>query len=202
MDHPWFDDIDCFLFGIFHGCFMDFLVFFLVIWWVLCLFRCLKHSALGKMPCATICCTCKKQLTARTNSTILDTGIHLEVRLKKKNQHRADCQWKKTTKNIFLTFRTTFLVGEILGNSSAFGPFLWRNYPEGRTPSPITQPEPWGNSGRVSPISQGTSRNNYESKKSLIQTASVEFSDRSWISKLALTCRKSVEIISKIHLFT
>ena len=56
------------------GCFMDFLVLFLVIWWVLCLFRCLKHSALGKMPCATICCTCKKQLTARTNSPILDTG--------------------------------------------------------------------------------------------------------------------------------
>ena len=45
--------------------------------------------ALGKMPCATICCTCKKQLTARTNSPILDTEIHLEVRLLKKLQHRA-----------------------------------------------------------------------------------------------------------------
>lgn len=134
----------------FHG----FFGVFLVILWILCLFRCLKHSALGKMPCATICCTCKKQLTARTNSPILDTEIH---------QHRADFQQQKTS---FLPLELPFLVGELLGNSSAFGPFLWRNYPEGRTPSPITQPEPWGNSGRVSPISQGTSRNNYESKKS------------------------------------
>ena len=168
MDHPWFDDIDCFLFGIFHGCFMDFLVFFLVIWWVLCLFRCLKHSALGKMPCATICCTCKKQLTARDSSWS-------QAYKKKSYRDSSASGWFSTTKNIFLTFRTTFLVGELLGNSSAFGPFLWRNYPEGRT-----QPEPWGNSGRVSPISQGTSRNNYESKKSLIQTASVEFSDHGY----------------------
>ena len=146
-DNPWMRWVNS-------GCFMDFLVLFLVILWILCLFRCLKHSALGKMPCATICCTCKKQLTARDSSWS-------QAYKKKSYRDSSASGWFSTTKNIFLTFRTTFLVGELLGNSSAFGPFLWRNYPEGRT-----QPEPWGNSGRLSPISQGTSRNNYESKKS------------------------------------
>ena len=128
---------------------------------------------------------------------------------------------KKKTSSLPLNYLFDPFWWKSWGNSSAFGPFLWRNHPEERTPSPITQPEPWGSSGRVSPIStnkvlkidrhefflkclpsQGTSLNNYESNISVIQTASVEFSDRSWIPKLALTCRKSSEIVSKTHPFT
>ena len=85
-DNPWMRWVNS-------GCFMDFLVLFLVILWILCLFRCLKHSALGKMPCATICCTCKKQLTARDSSwSQAYKKNHTEI-----HQHRADFQQQKTS---------------------------------------------------------------------------------------------------------